>query len=67
MDEPGVQVGRWRKSTHSPSVNDCVEVAPTVAGWAVRDSKLGEASPVLFFDHSVRCALVGRIKDGEFG
>lgn len=67
MKASGVVIGAWRKSSRSKSVNDCVEVAPAAAGWAVRDSKLGEASPVLFFDHSMRWALVGRIKAGEFG
>ncbi|MBB5807317.1 hypothetical protein F4560_007085 [Saccharothrix ecbatanensis] len=40
---------RWRKSSYSEAQNGCVEIgsSPTVVG--VRDSKLGDASPVLSF------------------
>lgn len=46
-----VEVRRaWRKSTHSGSTNtsDCVEVSPCADsdGFHVRDSKLGDGSPV---------------------
>lgn len=68
MESTAINVGRWRKSRHSQSVNDCVEVAPTVGeGFAVRDSKLGPSSPVLFFGDSVRRAFVAGVKAGEFG
>ncbi|SDO89924.1 protein of unknown function [Actinopolyspora xinjiangensis] len=42
----------WRKSGHSDPERDCVEVssAPEVVG--VRDSKRGDASPVLVFDRA---------------
>ncbi|MFC3491605.1 DUF397 domain-containing protein [Glycomyces rhizosphaerae] len=38
----------WRKSTRSDSDTDpnCVEARNTVAGFQVRDSKLGHDSPV---------------------
>ena len=36
----------WRKSTYSFSNGNCVEVAD---GGLIRDSRLGEASPVLSF------------------
>ncbi|MCD0442883.1 DUF397 domain-containing protein [Glycomyces sp. A-F 0318] len=45
----------WRKSTRSSSGSDgnCVEIAPCGdAGFHVRDSKLGDASPL--FDLSER-------------
>jgi hypothetical protein len=40
------QVG-WRKSRRSTTGNGCVEVAELPDAVWVRDSKLGDASPVL--------------------
>jgi hypothetical protein len=68
----GVEVGHsskvvWRKSSHSPSVNDCVEVAKIGGGGRlVRNSKLGEASPVVSYTESEWAAFLGGVKDGEF-
>jgi hypothetical protein len=39
MSEAKSSQGRWRKSSHSGGGNDCVEVAVTSGGTAVRDSK----------------------------
>jgi hypothetical protein len=39
----------WRKSSYSESANGCVEIGPTPTVVGVRDSKLGDASPVLSF------------------
>ena len=36
----------WRKSTYSQGASNCVQVGRTT-GLAVRDTKLGESSPVL--------------------
>ena len=34
------RTGNWRKSSYSTGVNSmCAEVAPTIGGFAVRDSK----------------------------
>nr|WP_226961682.1 MULTISPECIES: DUF397 domain-containing protein [Streptomyces] len=38
----------WRKSSYSAQNGDCLEVAPTPSGRAVRDSKV-PAGPVLTF------------------
>lgn len=41
--------GRWRKSTRSQGTADsnCVEARTAGAAFQVRDSKLGDASPLL--------------------
>jgi hypothetical protein len=44
-----VEVGNWRKSTRSGNEGDCVEAGNSSANVAVRDTKLGESSPVLSF------------------
>lgn len=51
MSYQGVPAGvaEWRKSSYSRPQGECVEVG-SASGWVgVRDSKLGEASPVLAF------------------
>ncbi|ONI90530.1 hypothetical protein ALI22I_12450 [Saccharothrix sp. ALI-22-I] len=40
---------QWRKSSYSESANGCVEIGSTPRVVGVRDSKLGDASPVLTF------------------
>jgi Domain of unknown function (DUF397) len=57
----------WRKSTYSSDNGECVEVADLAAGGqAVRDSKLGEASPVLWFTTGQVAALAAAVKTGQF-
>ena len=54
----------WRKSSYSGDHNECVEMARS-SGWAaVRDSKLGEASPVLSFSVKAFGVLLARCKAG---
>jgi uncharacterized protein DUF397 len=58
----------WRKSTYSNSQAACVEVADLAAGGqAVRDSKLGDASPVLWFGTAELSALAAAVRDGQIG
>ena len=45
--EPGQDGTRWRKSSHSNSFSNCVEVAPFMYGAAVRDSKNPEGGTVI--------------------
>jgi hypothetical protein len=62
----GMEIGRFRKSSHSQSLNDCVEVAPVrCGGTAVRDSKLGGASPVLKVGPAGWRALLDLVKASE--
>ncbi|MBA8826918.1 hypothetical protein FHX42_004297 [Saccharopolyspora lacisalsi] len=51
--------GAWRKSTRSQGQNTCVEVGSAPGLTGVRDSKLGEESPVLAFtSHQWRAFVV---------
>lgn len=53
----------WRKSSASTDGSGCVEVCTDQPGiTAVRDSKKGDASPVLeFTDHEWACFKAGMI------
>ncbi|WP_040863591.1 DUF397 domain-containing protein [Nocardia niigatensis] len=58
---------RWFKSTYSGSNADCVEAAHLSGGRvAVRDSKLGETSPVLAFAPEDWDAFNAAVKAGKF-
>lgn len=57
----------WRKSSYSGTNGDCVELANLGDGIiGVRDSKLGDNSPVLSFTRSEILALLQGAKAGEF-
>lgn len=58
----------WRKSSRSAGAGDCVEVgtSPDTALIAVRDSKLGDSSPILTFTRSEMAAFLAGAKAGEF-
>ena len=56
----------WVKSSYSSGSQGCVEVADLAdGGKAVRDSKLGEASPVLVFTAQEWTAFTTGILKGE--
>jgi hypothetical protein len=55
----------WRKSTKSNPSGNCVQVADTGDGVAVRDSK-HPAGPVLRYTRAEFKAFVDGAKDGEF-
>ena len=58
----------FHKSSFSGSGGSCVEVADVAEGGAlVRDTKLGEDSPVLTFNADEWTAFVAGVKAGEFG
>lgn len=56
----------WRKSSRSSGEGQCVEVARVDDTIGVRDTKLGEASPVLEFTPDEWRAFIAGMKDGEF-
>ncbi|MEU4214059.1 DUF397 domain-containing protein [Actinoplanes sp. NPDC026623] len=55
----------WRTSSRSGGNGDCVEVAITDEGVAVRDTKDRDKPPHIY-THSEWVAFVGGVKDGEF-
>lgn len=59
---------RWLKSFASePNGGSCVEVDMSQPGEvAVRDDKLGDASPVLVFDYDEWTAFLIAVKSGQF-
>jgi hypothetical protein len=65
MLTPDLAQASWRKSSHSGSNGNCVEVAYTGGMIAVRDSK-DPAGGVLIFTHAEWDAFVGGARDGEF-
>ncbi|MCI2423468.1 DUF397 domain-containing protein [Saccharopolyspora sp. K220] len=57
----------WRKSSRSTgNPNNCVEVGDAAHVRGVRDSKLGEASPVLAFGRGTWASFVSNLKSGRF-
>jgi hypothetical protein len=64
---PASDRAAWAKSSHSGGDDHCVEVATLPdGGMLMRDSKLGDASPVLRFTAAEWRAFVAGVRDGEF-
>ena len=58
-----VEAGNWRTSTRSVGNGECCAVASCrCCGVAVRDSQLGDASPVLTFSAATWEQFAGRVK-----
>jgi hypothetical protein len=55
----------WAKSSFSNGSNNCVQVARLDGTIYVRDSKLGDGSPVLAFTPSEWAAFVTGVEAGE--
>ncbi|WP_189058565.1 DUF397 domain-containing protein [Longimycelium tulufanense] len=56
--------GLWRKSSHSQSGGECVEVANLCPATAVRDSK-ESTGPVLLLSRSAWSSFVSSLKSGR--
>ena len=65
MITPDERLAGWRKSSYSGQNTACVEVAPTAAGAAVRDSK-SPAAGHLAVDRPQWSDFLGAIKRGDF-
>jgi hypothetical protein len=63
--QPDLTALQWRKSSHSGSGNNCVEVASMAAAVAVRDSKDPDGGH-LVFDAGDWEAFIAGIKRGEY-
>jgi hypothetical protein len=57
----------WRKSSYSGQSGSCVEVGPVADVVGMRDSKLGDASPVLTVSPARWADFVAAIKGGDLG
>ena len=65
-DTTDVPAITWRKSSRSNAGNDCVEIARTPAGIAVRDSK-NPHQPHLALSTAAFAGLIADIKEGADG
>jgi hypothetical protein len=61
-----VELAEWRKSTFSGTSGSCVELATDAEIVLMRDSKLGEDSPILVFDRPAIADFLDRAKSGAF-
>ncbi|MFI6028423.1 DUF397 domain-containing protein [Amycolatopsis magusensis] len=64
MSDNSVFLTRWRKSSHSGGGNDCVEIAFTRDGAAVRDSKDVEGGLLSFSSRGWQ-GLLDATRDGS--
>ncbi|MCX2730749.1 DUF397 domain-containing protein [Saccharopolyspora sp. NFXS83] len=56
----------WKKSSRSTQGGQCVQTAGVRGAALIRDSKLGECSPVLSLSTAAFGRFVGAIKSGRF-
>ncbi|MGI8310528.1 DUF397 domain-containing protein [Saccharopolyspora hattusasensis] len=56
----------WRKSARSEQNANCVEIGFAPCRIGIRDTKLGEGSPILDIDRAAFAAFVRLVQDGAF-
>lgn len=56
----------WRKSSRSGGAQTCVEVATNLPGALIRDSKLGDQSPVLNVRSTSFATFLEAVRAGRF-
>jgi uncharacterized protein DUF397 len=61
-----VEIGVWKKAEASGSSSGCVEVMGGTSSRFIRDSKLGDASPILEVSPADFAAFVGAAKGGFY-
>lgn len=62
-----VEGAQWRKSSRSSGAQQCVEVATNLPSTAlVRDSKLGDESPILEVKPSAFRSFLRAVESGKF-
>jgi len=60
------QATGWRTSSYSQAQNTCVEVTQDIPGWTgVRDSTLGDTSPILAIPTPTWQAFLAALKTGH--
>ena len=64
-DRPEYPGAHWFTSSYSAAQAQCVEVAFLLGHWLVRDSKLGDASPVLVVSPTEWRAFTAVVKAGR--
>ncbi len=65
MSTPDLTGARWRKSSRSNGTGACVEVGLTESATGVRDTKLGDASPILVFPRDQWTSFLRSVKSGD--
>jgi Domain of unknown function (DUF397) len=66
MATPDFSHAQWIKSSRSEPSNACVQLAVVDGVIGMRDSKLGDASPILTFTPAELDAFLDGAKAGEF-